>query len=383
MEICNYSKCTACKACKNICPQNAISFLKNKDGFEYPHIDTKKCIHCNLCKKFCINNSELKFFSPIEILAAWNKNIYVREESASGGVVTQLYVNALKKGFLCYGVRLNEEYKAEFVKIKEIKELKQISNSKYVYSDMKKIYIDIKENISKNKILFVGMPCQVAALKKFLNNKDENLITIDIVCHGMCPSEFFTNHIKYIINKYKIEDIQKISFRTNNIFDITIFSNKNKIVLKEKIDPYLIGYHTGILYREACYSCKFSKRERIGDITVCDYWNLNEYEKRNKEKGITGILINTLNGKKFFYNNKNNIVFEKKSVKGMEKIVALNKPQTKNRYRKKFEKNYIKYNDFEKAINKTLKFKILFNKIFFSNIVYTFKSQIKKFLKRG
>lgn len=380
-KICEYNKCTGCKACKNICPVNAISFYEYKEN--YPKINAEKCIDCQMCKNVCVNNNLLEFKKYKEIYASWSLDEDIRKNAASGGTITSIYINAINNNYVCYGVELNENFEAKFKRIDSVKDLNKIRNSKYLYSDMDDIYISIKKELNKNKnVLFVGMPCQVAGLLLFLRKKYNNLVTIDIVCHGMSPSRYFKEHIEYIKEKYNVKNIKNIMFRNNNIFDMTIITLSNKkIILKEKIDSYLVGYYNGVTYRQACYSCKFARRERVADLTVCDYWNLKEYKREIREKGITGLLINTNKGKSFIQNNRNGIFLELKDNEyGMENNMAMNKPYQENCYRKKFIKNLQKYGNFESAINKTIKYKIIKNKIIYSDTILKIKEKIKKII---
>ena len=127
-KICNYDDCSKCKACMNICPKSAIFIKKNEDGFDYPIIDMDKCIDCGLCKKVCYNNNEILFNRTLKYYSSWTTNEEIRNSSASGGTITQIYINALKKGYICYGVELTKELKAEFIEIKCEDDLKKVKN---------------------------------------------------------------------------------------------------------------------------------------------------------------------------------------------------------------------------------------------------------------
>ena len=50
----NKNYCCGCTACSSICPQSAISMLRDDEGFFYPLINDDTCINCGLCVKVCV-----------------------------------------------------------------------------------------------------------------------------------------------------------------------------------------------------------------------------------------------------------------------------------------------------------------------------------------
>lgn len=371
-KITDERKCTKCKACINICKKNAIE-INEKDFI----INKDKCIDCEMCYKVCPNNNNnFTFKTPIKTFAVWNGDDNIRLKSASGGVATTIQKYALENSIITYGVILDENFEAIFKEIKNDEDLKKTRNSKYVYSDIGKTYIDIEKNLKdKKNVIFIGMPCQVAGLLNYLKKDYINLITIDIVCHGMGPAIYFKEHINYLKDKFKINEINEIRFRKNNKYDFYIDSNDKELKIDGKYDLYQYAYHNGVIYNDACYSCNYARKERISDITICDFWGL-ENDKQLKEiskNGISAVIINTENGIELFNKIKDSINYIEREYKEIyNHNSTLNKPPQKHKKRDDFLNYYDKYG-FEVAAKKTL---------FISMIIYNLKRNLLfEFLK--
>lgn len=381
--ICNKEECTVCNACINVCPKDAIKMIKQDTGLCYAQIEKDKCIDCGLCKKRCINNMEIKYRTPKKVFAAWDKDTNSRDNSASGGVATFIQKFALLNDIKTYGTIYDEDYNVKFKLVENLKDLELIKNSKYAYSNTEMVYSEIKKNLScGEKVLFIGMPCQIAALLSVVG-ENENLITIDIVCHGMPPINYFKEHINFLKDKYKIKKINDIKFRKNNIFNMIIeYDDNKKIVLNEKVDPYLIGFHQGLLYQDACYECKFARKERIADITLCDFWGIKEKYKEEYDKGISAVMVNTLKGEKLWEIIKAELAsFEENLDVVVKHNGQLRKPYPKHIKRDKFLKLYSEGN-FENTIKKVLRFQILKNKIKENFAVKKIKKIVKKIIRK-
>lgn len=302
--------CYGCHACQQICPHNAITMQANEEGFLYPRIDERKCTDCSLCEKVCptqeINLTSAFHEVPKYVYALWNKNLRERLESTSGGAFFLLATKVIEKGGIVYGVDYNDELMACHKRINDLESLKLLRGSKYIQSDINTTYKQAKEDLKVgNTVLFSGTPCQIAGLKLFLRKEYQNLITIDLVCHGTPSPMIFKEHIKYLEKKYG-DKIIDFKFRAKKrsgwrSYAKYIFKQVRSISFFWGMDYYCHAFHEGYFNRESCFTCQFSRANRIGDITLSDFWNGENYSKelrRQRKYGFNLVMCNTEAGQK-------------------------------------------------------------------------------------
>ena len=306
--------CCGCNACETVCPVNAIQMIPDKCGNQYPHIDSEKCIDCSLCSKVCCENNKVPQRMPQNVIAASYRNTELSKKSSSGGLFPAIAEYILQGNGIVYGTCFDNGFHPVVVGIDSINDLERLQGSKYVRSNMGDVYKDIQDQLKAGrKVLFTGVPCQVAAVKQFLQKDYENLVTVDIVCHGTPSSKMFHDYLNYIEQKHKIE-IVDFQFRDKDVRQDTngkvVYKQNHlgKVVYKQNhLKSYQSSYYKLFLscltFREGCYYCKFAAPERVGDISICDYWGADEEEpdfnRRIKEEGLTGIsavMINTETG---------------------------------------------------------------------------------------
>lgn len=356
------------------CPKNCIRLENDETDNIYPVIDEEKCINCGLCMSVC--NATIDKLEKNEVkktYASWSRDDEIRKNGASGGVVSSIYKYFSENDDYYVGVKFDIKWNLNYEIANNKGEWKQYSNSKYVLGNIKNIFLDI-EKILKNeqkKILVVGLPCQIAALKKFLITDYDKLYTIDLICHGVCSGEYLKQHIKNIENS-KRKKASKLYFRNPKFdtekFHLTLEDEQNIFYDKTTNDNdyYQIGYHKAIIYRENCYHCKYANINRVSDITVGDYWRLGkeipfEYETKN----VSLVLANTKKGEKLLkeLNEKNIIMLVERPIEEPIKVQnQLNQPSIKTKQHDKFMKKYIKYKDFEMAAKKSMKIDLICNK---------------------
>lgn len=318
-NVCKLEKCTMCRACSEICPQKCITDT-NKDGAWFMEINEEKCIQCGLCKNVCINEGSLNYNKAQSLFVGWSNNNDLRKKSASGGIAASLYGYALeKKQYIC-GVEFCNDFRARYYVTNNEHEIRKFLNSKYTFSDMAVCYKEIYQLLqNENEVLFIGLPCHVAAVVKFLEAKKcstELLTTVDIVCHGTPSPELLVDHIKYLENKYKFNAtrcyFRDANFASKNYY-FTLYGNSEKKPVYKKLvesdDCYQIGYHNAYIYRDCCYQCKFAKQDRMGDLSLFDSTGLGKVKRFNLSKDNTSfILVNTDKGMQLFKKLKNHDV---------------------------------------------------------------------------
>lgn len=351
MSICDHIKCTACMACYNACPKHCISMKYDKYGTLLPNIDYENCIRCNICSNICPSNKLTKTNEPIEVYACWDLDEQKRKSSSSGGIASIFYEFFIKNNGIVYGCSYDENLQLKFSFSENLNQIKKYKTSKYSQAYIGKSYKEIREFLENNKkILFIGTPCQVAGLKNYLRKDYENLLTIDLICHGVPSQKYIDEYVKSL---HLEEKPSNLSFRGVYDFYFTLYKNSNILYSKKaKEDKYYFSFLNGLFYRENCYECIYANTSRVGDITIGDFWGLGQDTPFNYDTslGVSAVLLNTNKGLKAFNKIKDSIFFEKRSlseaVKGNEQ---LRHPSYKHKNYEKFQKLYLQYG-FEYAI---------------------------------
>lgn len=308
--------CTGCHACYSACPVKCIDMNKNKYGFLLPQINKDKCINCNKCEKSCPiinpnNNIEEEKFIKEHSYVAFNKNDDIRKVSSSGGIFYLIAKAIIDDGGVVFGAAFDESFKVKHMEICEVKEIYKLQGSKYVQSEIGEIYLDVKKRLEDNiPVLFTGTPCQIEGLKSFLYKEYDNLYTQDIICHGV-PSPL-------VWEKYLHEfdgSINNISFRDKtfgwNNFSMRIDYNDSKYIKTLKEDSYMKSFLLNLSLRDSCYNCDFKKNIRCSDITLADYWGIeNVHKDMFDDKGASLIIIQSNKGLGLFNKIKENLYYK-------------------------------------------------------------------------
>lgn len=355
-------KCTGCMACKNICPRNAIEFSKKEGNFIYPSIKKEYCSNCGLCKKVCpiINGNEKNEYLD-KAYACMNKDTNIRLKSSSGGTFSLISEYIIKNGGIVFGVELNEKLEVKHSYTSDLEEIGKFRGSKYVQSNIGMTYKKVKEFLDLNKkVLFTGTPCQVEGLISYLRKDYDNLYTQDIICHGVPAPELLEKYIEYK-EKSSSDYVSNINFRDKeklgwSKYQLLFKYNKKDEYISHNEDPYMQLFLRDIALRESCYNCNFKKGNRISDITLADFWGINNvFPEMNDEKGISAVIVNTKKGMEVFENIKENLIYKETSKDEIKKYnPSYIKPAKKFEKREEFFDD-LRKNDFEFVIEKYLK----------------------------
>ena len=302
----NFKKnCYGCELCKNICPKNAIEMKENDDGFLNPIIDTAKCINCGLCEKKCLFLNEKKsrnISRSAESFAAQINDKKSLKNSSSGGFFYELAKKIIKNGGYVAGCIWNQDMLPIHVLSNELNDIKKMQGSKYVQSDLSNVFYEIKKIVNKNQVLFVGTPCQVEAIKSFINN--ENLVTVSLICEGVPSRKVWKTYKESLETKQKSK-LVKVNFRDKNNCgwkmpdSVYIFENSKKCkMLSFNLDYYVSSFIEGLLMNEKCYSCKFKGDNNPGDIIIGDFWKVPDTVfGDNTKSGVSAVIAKTKKGK--------------------------------------------------------------------------------------
>ena len=350
-------KCTGCTACKNICPKNAIKMEINHEGFLYPKVDEKKCINCGLCSKTCPVNNDYKIEYKQNFYAMWSLDDNVRLSSSSGGVFTEIAKYVLSFGGKVYGASFDDNFKLKHIAIEKMDDIHKLTGSKYLQSDLNNVFKKVKDDLNNNScVLFVGTPCQVAGLKKYLKKDFSNLYTCDLICHGV-PSPLVFNN--YLNTKTNISKISSVNFRDKNKgwkkFSITIkLDNNTKITEVYSDNIYMKGFLNNLYLRQSCYNCKFASLDRFSDITLGDFWNYKAImNKEDDDKGISLVITNSRVGDNIVNSFKDKVHLEKVTKENaLATNLCLKQGVSYNKKRDLFFRKYNKSNHDLKFIMK-------------------------------
>lgn len=306
IKLCQKDLCTGCKACAQICPRHCISFEEDFEGFEYPNINIEQCIQCAQCMKVCpilTPAQETNNVSPKTIFI-YSKDNKIIKKSSSGGFFSIVANFIFEHDGIVIGASM-EDYslKVSHTAISDSKELYKLQGSKYVQSDTNTIYSQTKELLNNNKIvLFTGTPCQIGGLYNYLKKDYPNLYTLDLICHGVPSFKFFRTYVEKLNRKKRIKSF---SFRNtkNWNFDTSILEEDKRFYLVNEKDFYMKSFLKGETFRDSCYKCQFAKLPRTGDITIGDFWGINEFSHQLKANkyGNSVILLNNKKGEDLFH----------------------------------------------------------------------------------
>lgn len=305
--ICPKEACTGCLACYNSCPKAAIDLVEDNNGFIYPQINDDKCINCNICKNSCpYYSKEELYISDIKVCyAAWTNDIKLRCDSSSGGVFAAIAKKCLENDGVVYGAAFDSMYAVNHVKAETVYDLKRLQNSKYIQSNIGKMFQDCKRELEHGTyVVFSGTPCQIYGLKKYLKRDYENLFTIDIICHGVPSFRTVSKYYESVEKKYKSQ-IKRFSFRNKstelgweNSCSVLIELENGKLISGYKEDIYFWnGFLSNVFLRECCYSCIYAGKKRMGDITIGDFWGIQGLKYEEKKDGVSLLIINSNKGK--------------------------------------------------------------------------------------
>lgn len=285
------SGCTGCAACMNACPVSAIKMKADENGFLYPTIDPKKCIKCHKCIHVCpgLNPSDQPPKTPTAFIA--RATDAVRRGSTSGGIFTALATHVLQNGGYVCGASLQPDLEVKHVLISDIKDLDQLRTSKYVQSNIHMILSAVKTVLDAQKtVLFSGTPCQIIGLKAFLKKEYDHLICVDIVCHGVPSQKLFR---QYLNENYAHQQINTVAFRPNSKpWGKNSCIEVNGQNAKTPMDIFTRAFLSNLCLRSSCYQCPAAHLKRASDLTIGDFWGIDEYQAGLRDFYGTSVILN-------------------------------------------------------------------------------------------
>lgn len=298
-------KCCGCTACFSICPKQCITMSEDKEGFLYPKVNESICIDCEQCVNVCPFHNPSESSKPSEVYAAYNKDEKIRLESSSGGVFSLIAEKILYNGGVVFGAKFTDDWQVEIVPTDTIDGLAAFRGSKYLQASVGNSYKQTKEYLKRGRnVLFSGTPCQIAGLKHFLRKDYDNLLTVDFVCHGVPSPKVWRMYLKEVTDAGK-KAVKDIKFRDKprgwKRFNFTLsYDEKDKSYTISSFNGenhYMRAFLQDMILRPSCYNCQAKCGRSHSDITIADYWGIDQtIPKMDDDKGTSLILIHTYKG---------------------------------------------------------------------------------------
>ena len=378
IDIRHKADCCGCEACVQVCPKKCIDFSKDSQGFLYPLVNKESCVDCGLCENVCpvINKTTPAHNAPATLYAVKSNDDAVRKQSSSGGFFSLLADYVLTNGGVVYGAAFDSIFNVCHTRVDNIADLPKLRGSKYVQSRIGNTLDECKEDLNKGKlVLFTGTPCQISSLKHFLRKDYDNLIKVEVVCHGVPSPMIYQQYLKEtIIKDVKDRTITKVSFRTKlgswkKYFFTVEYSDNGEIgEYKECITDslYMKGFLSDLYVRPSCFKCPAKNFISGADFTIADFWGQEyTFPEFDDDKGVSAVFANTSKAQNVF--NKINAVVEEKSYADFIKYnPSLVKSPVQTHSYCKFWKLYTKTGELRSSIVKAKEipfYVILINKI--------------------
>ncbi len=305
ITITNKHNCCGCSACASICPKHCISMQADNEGFLYPVVNKADCINCGLCEKVCHEMHPFEELKPLKVYAAINKDEEIRLKSSSGGIFFLLAEKTIAEGGVVFGARFDEQWQVVIDYAETMKGVKAFMGSKYVQARMASAYADAKRFLAEGrKVLFSGTPCQIAGLHHFLRKPYDNLLTVDIICHGTPSPKVWSRYLDEVVTTGR-KAINDVQFRNKSngwkAFNFTMEYNKDEQTVSlcshHQQNHFMRAFLRDMILRPSCYQCQAKSGRSHSDITIADFWGINtEIPDMDDDKGTGLVLVKTEKG---------------------------------------------------------------------------------------
>lgn len=293
-------ECCGCSACAQRCPKQCISMKEDGEGFLYPFVNPKNCTKCGVCEKVCPVLNQADERKPLECYAAVNLSDTIRLKSSSGGVFYPIAERIIRDGGVVFGARFNDNWEVIHAPAESLVDLKTFQGSKYVQSRIDTCFSEAEEYLRiGRKVLFSGTPCQVVALRRFLRKEYDNLITIDVVCHGAPSPMVWRDYIASL----PMDGVAQVCMKDKRTgwkkYSFSLLDAEGKVLKSEKasVNKYMMAYLRNLIVRPSCFKCPAKAGRSQSDITLADYWGIEKIlPSMNDNKGTSFVCANTKRG---------------------------------------------------------------------------------------
>lgn len=338
LQVTDKQDCCGCHACTSVCARHSITMHEDNEGFLYPVVDASTCTVCGLCEKVCpvINQDEPR--KPLKVYAAKNRNEEIRRQSSSGGIFTPLAESVIREGGVVFGAKFDKDWNVVHAWSDTIEGIADFRGSKYVQSTIGDTYREAREFLKQGrKVLFSGTPCQIAGLRKFLRKEYDNLLAVDVVCHGVPSPLVWRKYLEETREKLRAERdagkntvssslmempvITGISFRdkthgwkkygfrfryaaskaAGNSVSSSANDSERTLLQPFPENVFMKGFLKNLYLRPSCYACASRSGKSGSDISIADFWGVqNYYPEFDDDRGVGLVLVNSDKGRKAY-----------------------------------------------------------------------------------
>lgn len=353
IQVQNKKLCCGCSSCASVCPKHCIEMQSDAEGFLYPVVNAASCVNCGLCESVCPFLKVLNARAPRLVYAAKNLNEEERAYSSSGGLFSMIAKKVINDGGVVFGASFDDVWNVNHSYIEKITDIPKLQGSKYVQSRIGDSYKEVKEFLNQGKtVLFSGTACQIAGLKSFLHRDTENLITVDVLCHGVPSPKIWKEYVSLIQSKAKIDTIY---FRDKYVGWIDYcFTVKyvNGYVKRESHNDnlYMKGYLRSLYLRPSCHNCLVKGGRCGSDLTLGDFWGVEEIlPELFDNKGTSVVLVNSLRGEELLKSIKP-AMQEAQYDNVLKRNGCIEKSTPENKWRQEFWSLFLRENDLRYSV---------------------------------
>ncbi|MBQ6987148.1 MAG: Coenzyme F420 hydrogenase/dehydrogenase, beta subunit C-terminal domain [Oscillibacter sp.] len=304
-KLASHERCTGCTACASVCPKRAITMERDEEGFLFPKINPERCVRCGRCTAVCPIPHPMEPRPAPAVFAAWHRDPVTRRDSSSGGAFSALAEYVLENGGVVFGAAMDGKQRVRHTICMNKEELWRLRGAKYVQSDLGKTFALVREALKSRSVLFSGTPCQVDGLYRFLGARPENLITCDIVCHGVPSPGVWEDMVRSLRREQGLE-LRAVRFRNKvagwKLPHFTAVYENGLVDSRPFYETeYGRAFGRALFLRRSCHHCPYASLNRPGDFTLGDFWGLDDYPEE-EGLGISLLMVNTPHGAYVFDN---------------------------------------------------------------------------------
>lgn len=244
---------------------------------------------------------------------------YVEDEAmllscSSGGIATALACAMIQRGGYVAGVAYADDFKsARYIVTNRLEDIERLKGSKYVEADKGTVYAEVQALLDRGEsVLFFGLPCVVAALRTYLKKDYEQLVAVELICHGPTVQKVHRDYIEHLEKTYGGRVVDFTVRRKQGAwlpsYLYAAFDNGREMSKPFYHTEY--GYGFVMMAKKACYSCRFRGENRTGDLMLGDFRGAREQDAFWHPYGVSAILVGSERGQALLHATKGIRLFE-------------------------------------------------------------------------